>query len=213
MSKINVSIIGSAQIIIDGFVKIIESAEDMKILQCYNNYDNILDRIKTNMPDVMIIDDSYFDKNDICELTNKLLLFPVGKRIIVYTDGKNMEYHFNLISRGIRGILNRTVTKEKVIKAINQICSGGIYYDSFIIDKKDIKEKTESVNPIELLTKREKQILKQISLGRKNKEIAKNLFISCGTVEVHKNNLLKKLSLNSTNELIIYAISRREYFD
>lgn len=65
---------------------------------------------------------------------------------------------------------------------------------------------------LHLLTKREKDILLLVRTGLKNSEISKRLFISCKTVEVHKNNILKKLNLKSTTELYCFVFKSLELF-
>lgn len=62
------------------------------------------------------------------------------------------------------------------------------------------------------LTKREIEILRFIASGYKNKVICEKLFISVRTVETHKTNLIKKLNLNSSVELLCYSVENKKYF-
>jgi two-component system response regulator NreC len=138
--------------------------------------------------------------------------FPEIKVLILsmYTD----ESFINLaIKSGAKGYLHKNTTREEMLVAIDTVYSGNDFYSdniSKIILKSYIEKAKlnaeELLNPHEVLSKREIEILTMFAEGFINKEIADKLFISIRTVESHKNHIMQKLNLKTQVELVKYAI-------
>jgi two-component system response regulator NreC len=117
------------------------------------------------------------------------------------------------IKAGAKGYLHKNTTREEMLIAIDTVYSGSDFYSdniSKIILKSYIEKaklnSEEILNPNEVLSKREIEILKMFAEGFINKEIADKLFISIRTVESHKNHIMQKLNLKTQVELVKYAI-------
>jgi two-component system response regulator NreC len=117
------------------------------------------------------------------------------------------------IKAGAKGYLHKNTTREEMLIAINTVYSGSDFYSdniSRIILKSYIEKarlnSEEVLNPNEVLSKREIEILKMFAEGFINKEIADQLFISIRTVGSHKNHIMQKLNLKTQVELVKYAI-------
>ena len=117
------------------------------------------------------------------------------------------------IQCGIDGYLPKDTDKQTMINAIRAVYSGDRYFteaitklvfeDFYVHEKLKNPENTRLPND---LTKREHEVLGLVAMGKGNKEIAESLFISVKTVETHKGNILEKLGLRNSAELIKYAI-------
>jgi DNA-binding NarL/FixJ family response regulator len=117
------------------------------------------------------------------------------------------------IKCGIDGYLPKDVDKEILVEAIRTVYKGEKYFNQAITSlvfedfyagakegRKRERKKTEG------LTKRENEVLEEVASGKTNTEVAASLFISIKTVETHKSNILEKLGLKNTVELVKYAI-------
>jgi DNA-binding NarL/FixJ family response regulator len=136
-----------------------------------------------------------------------------GTKILVLTVHKTEEYILATLQAGADGYLSKDSTHAELLAAVKHVLSGKHYISPGISDKvlegylegrKTLKTKTAW----ETLTQREREILKLIAEGYKNKEIADDLCISVKTVEKHRANLMEKLSLHNVQALTAYAIER-----
>ena len=119
----------------------------------------------------------------------------VDARILILTvsDAKNDIY--TLIDAGADGYLLKDTEPETLLEQIKQIAQGEVILSDSIKDL--LLERRHERNPLDSLTDREMDVLRQIATGLSNKQIAAQLFISEETVKVHIRNLLRKLNVHS----------------
>ena len=134
-------------------------------------------------------------------------------KILVLTVHKTEEYILATLRAGADGYLLKDSTHAELLAAVRHVLSGKHYISPGISDKvldgylegrKTLKTRTSW----ETLTAREREILKLIAEGYKNKKIADDLCISVKTVEKHRANLMEKLDLHNVQALTTYAIER-----
>ncbi len=134
-------------------------------------------------------------------------------KVLVLTVHKGEEYILATLQAGADGYLLKDSTHAELMVAVKHVLSGRRYISPGISDKvlegylegrKTLKTRT----PWETLTPREREILKLIAEGYKNKEIADDLCISVKTVEKHRSNLMEKLNLHNVQALTTYAIEK-----
>lgn len=134
-------------------------------------------------------------------------------KVLVLTVHKTEEYILTALRAGADGYVLKDATHSELMMAAKSVLSGKHYISPGISDKvlegylegrKTLKTQTSW----ETLTHREREILKLIAEGYKNKEIAKYLYISPKTVEKHRANLMEKLNLHSVQALTTLAIEK-----
>ncbi|MFO7447088.1 MAG: response regulator transcription factor [Ignavibacteriaceae bacterium] len=213
MGLINLYILSSIPVTIEGIKSFLKPKKFMLATGFSDNLEKSFTHIKEKSPDVLFIDDIGYDPLELDMFINEIFKRMSGIRLIVYTGNNDAVYLKNLVRKGIRGIINHKASREKIAEAIELIDSGGVYIDNnitFSIFSYDITQGIQEENGITHLSRREKELLVLIADGIKNKEIAELLFIAQRTVESHKSHLLKKLNLRSTTELTIFAVSNKE---
>jgi DNA-binding NarL/FixJ family response regulator len=123
------------------------------------------------------------------------------------------EYILATFRAGADGYLLKDSTQAELLMAVKKVLSGTHYIspeisekviEGYIEGKKSLKSRTSW----ETLTQREREILKMIAEGYRNKEIAEDLCISVKTVEKHRANLMEKLDLHSIQALTAFAIEK-----
>jgi len=199
------------QILRDG-VKSLIASENIKITGEASTGAELWKLLEGEKPDIILMDISLPDTSGI-ELTRLISdRFPEIKVLILsmYTDESFIN---QAIKSGAKGYLHKNTTREEMLIAIDTVYSGNDFYSdniSKIILKSYIEKAKlnaeESLNPHEVLSKREIEILTMFAEGFINKEIADKLFISIRTVESHKNHIMQKLNLKTQVELVKYAI-------
>jgi DNA-binding NarL/FixJ family response regulator len=164
-------------------------------------------------PDVVVIDIAMPIQNGLEATIQIKKRFPEIK-VIVLTAHSNEEYIFQSLKAGASGYLVKSAAPSELISAIQAALKGETFLSSSVsrvlIDEyvKRTSKMSGKVEPFEMLTHREKQVLQLIAEGKKIREIAEILFVSGKTIETHKANIKKKLKIRTTAEMVRYAMHK-----
>jgi DNA-binding NarL/FixJ family response regulator len=136
-----------------------------------------------------------------------------GVKIIALTVHKTDEYILATLQAGADGYVLKDATHSELVMAIGNVLKGKRYLSPGISEKViegylEGKETLRTRSAWDTLTRREREILKLIAEGYKNKEVADYLCISLKTVEKHRANLMKKLDLHNAAELTAFAVDK-----
>jgi DNA-binding NarL/FixJ family response regulator len=134
-------------------------------------------------------------------------------KVLVLTVHRAEEYILATFRAGADGYLLKDSTHAELVMAVKKVLSGKHYISPEISEKViegylDGRRTLKTKSSWETLTQREREILKLIAEGYKNKGIADDLCISVKTVEKHRANLMEKLDLHSIQALTVFAIER-----
>lgn len=211
MPAIKVILTEDHQILRDG-VKALIASENIEIIGEASNGTELWKLLEEVVPDIILMDISLPDTSGI-ELTRILSSKLPGIKVLILSMYTDESFINQAIKAGAKGYLHKNTTREEMLVAIDNVMSGNDFYSdniSKIILKSYIERAKsnveENLNPHEILSKREIEILKLFAEGFINKEIADRLFISIRTVESHKNHIIQKLNLKTQVELVKYAI-------
>lgn len=132
-------------------------------------------------------------------------------KIIALTEQKSHEYVQATMAAGANGYLLKDDTTSNILSAISSVFNGQVYLSSGVCEQvvSGFLGKTERSNqrsPWTVLTLREREVIKLVAEGYKNREIASHLSLSIKTVEKHRSSLMKKLDLSGVPALTAYAI-------
>jgi len=168
-----------------------------------------LERIITSRADVVLadIDTHELSAADIL-LANDL---PEGIGMVLLADNPAPRWARNAISSGVNAILSRDVTTEELRLAIQAAESGLVLLHptaALGIFPSDFKRAQNLTGPVEQLTEREREVLRLISDGLGNREIAQKLKISGHTAKFHVSSILSKLDVTSRAEAVSHGIRR-----
>jgi DNA-binding NarL/FixJ family response regulator len=171
----------------------------------------LLEQLKNAMPSLVIVDLSMPKLRGIEAVREIKTLYP-GIKVLVLTMHCEREYIRDAMSAGADGYLLKEDADSDLFNAIEQIRQGKIYVspslggDVTMEWVASIRKGSRRFITKQLLTHREKEVLKLTAEGKTSKEIAELLFISPRTVENHRAHILDRLKLNNTVELVKYAI-------
>jgi DNA-binding NarL/FixJ family response regulator len=161
----------------------------------------------------LILTDLSMPKMNGMEAIREIRRVSPETKILVLTVHRAEEYILATFRAGADGYLLKDSTHAELLMAVKKVLSGKHYIspeisesviDGYLEGKKTLKPRTSW----ETLTQREREILKLIAEGYKNKEIAEDLCISVKTVEKHRANLMEKLDLHSIQALTAFAIEK-----
>jgi len=163
-------------------------------------------------PDMALVDLSLPDQSGM-ELIHEILQCVPQPFVLIVSMHSKIDFIVKAFQSGARGYIVKETAADMLIKGIDEVFQGNYFMDTSVsrqVAKKmaDISLK-ESMTPDadrDSLTRREKEILTLLAEGLTIKQIADKLFISAKTVENHRANILRKLELKNTIELIRYAV-------
>jgi DNA-binding NarL/FixJ family response regulator len=122
-------------------------------------------------------------------------------------------YVLRALKAGARGYLLKASPEADVIAAVRAVAAGNAYFSpsikKLLVEDYVMEARRRGVdNSYDLLSTREKEILRVLASGKNNREVADLLHISVATVETHRNNIFQKLNLHNLAELILYAVRK-----
>ncbi|HYA42834.1 MAG TPA: response regulator transcription factor [Syntrophobacteraceae bacterium] len=163
-------------------------------------------------PDLILMDLSMPRMNGVGAIQEIKKQSPLTK-ILVLTVHKTEEHILTALKTGADGYILKDATHSELMLAIDNIFSGRSYISPGISEKViegylEGRKSVKSSTSWDTLTQREREILKMIAEGYKNKDIADYLCISAKTVEKHRANLMKKLDLHSASSLTAFAMEK-----
>ena len=167
---------------------------------------------ETQKPDLILMDLSMPRMNGMGAIQEIKKQVPSTK-ILVLTVHKTEEYILTTLKAGADGYILKDATHGELMLAIEHIFSGKSYLSPGISEKViegylEGRRTIKTSSSWDTLTQREREILKMIAEGYKNKDIADYLCISAKTVEKHRANLMKKLDLHSASSLTAFAMEK-----
>jgi DNA-binding NarL/FixJ family response regulator len=195
-----------------GIKNILEKDKDIEIIGEVSDGLNLLELLKIVTPDMVIMDISMPNLRGF-EATQEIKKILPDVKVLILTMHKEKEYVYHAISAGAEGFLLKEDADTELFAAIEKIRQGEHYISPFLsgeLTHELVKAyQTGKVKILsEPLTVREREVLKLVAEGISNKEIADLLFISVRTVENHRANIMRKLNIRNTANLIKYAISK-----
>ncbi len=194
-----------------GIKKIIGEGADLEVVGEASDGLQLLDLLKKLTPHMVILDISMPNLRGI-EATREIKMIYPDMKVLILTMHKSKEYLYHAISSGAEGYLLKEDADTELFSAIKTIRQGGIYISPLLSEEltDDLVQTCRGNGklPFERLTTREREVLKLIAEGKSNKEIANLLFISVRTVQCHRANIMKKLNLEKTADLVKYSIRK-----
>lgn len=195
-----------------GISGLIAQKPDLKIVGEANDGLELLNLLQRGLKTDMVILDISMPKLRGIEAAYEIKSIMPGVKILILTMSKTKEYLYHSISAGAQGYLLKEDSEEELFSAIDTIRKGEIFVSKLLT-----KELTQDLSniyygdghlPTDPLTPREREVLKLVAEGKSNKEIADLLFISTRTVENHRANMMNKLNIKKTADLIRYALNK-----
>lgn len=176
-----------------------EASDGLETLRC----------VEKLRPAVVIVDLAMPHLNGL-EVTREITHQRSQTRVLLLSAHSSEHYVLNALKNGAFGYVLKSSAVDELVRAIRHVHLGMRYlppaFSEAAVDAYLEKAEKSVSNESDPLTRRERQILQMVAEGSSNAEIGSRLFISSRTVEVHRFNLMRKLSLRNSAELIRYAL-------
>lgn len=207
---INVSIIDEHPVICDALRALLLNADGIEVVSCNTTADEFILSMQNKLAHIAIIvvhKERPKIIEDIKVLTNK---FQKLKILVLSMKGSD-AFVLKLIKGGAKGHLSNDTTRSEILEAIYSLRNGYEFYaktitnlllNSYLSSSNNKKGKDLQKD----LSEREMEVLKLFAESMTNRQIADKLFISVRTVETHKTNIMKKINIKTTVDLVKFAI-------
>ena len=211
MQKQTILVADDHSILREGLCALLSNTPDLEVIGEAENGQDAIEKIKQLRPHVVVLDLSMPIINGTEAIRVIKQRYPETK-IIALTVHKSEEYVRATLDAGADGYILKDDTSSDLLTAIRGIRKGGVHLSSGICDQVingflNRPTKGQSAPSWDQLTLREREVLKLIAEGNKNRGIAECLSVSVKTVEKHRANLMKKLDLHGVSALTKYAIN------
>jgi DNA-binding NarL/FixJ family response regulator len=170
-----------------------------------------LEMTKRLKPDLVIVDISLPDQSGI-QLTRDLRRFLSETKILIVSMHSKIDYIAEAFQAGATGYVVKESASERLLQGLKSVAKGDYYLDSSVshavvenLMKSPLKAAKITDADYATLTPREQEVMRFLAEGLSSKAVAEKLFISSKTVENHRANIMNKLGLHSTIELVRYA--------
>lgn len=163
-------------------------------------------------PDTLIVDVGMPKMNGI-EVAARTQKLPRPPAVIILSMHSDESYITRALAAGARAYLLKDATDEDLIPAVRAVAAGKPYFSPAVtaVLVEDYMRQLRArglTDTYLLLTDREKEVLQLLAEGRSNKEVATLLDLGLSTVETHRANLMQKLNLHNTAEIVLYAVRK-----
>lgn len=206
----SILIVDDHDIIREGIKTILKRQPDYEVVGEACDGEEALEQIAKVKPDILLLDITMPKKTGL-EIIADVLKKSPNTKILIISVHKANAYVMKALQLGVKGYVSKENAADDLLTALRKITSGQVYLDSQVSDYllKKVTGADQATAGEALLTQREVDVLKLVAEGKAAKEIASLLSLSPRTVENYKNNMLKKLGLHRTSDLIKYAIKNK----
>jgi two-component system response regulator NreC len=196
-----------------GLRALIETQPDLKVVAEAGDGLEALRLCEEHQPEAVILDVAMPKLNgiEVAERVQKLARPP---SVLILSMHADESYIIRALAAGARAYLLKDATDEDLIPALRAVAAGRPFFSPSVtgvliedyVRQLQARGLTDSYH---LLTDREREVLQLLAEGRSNKEVAALLDVGVSTVETHRANLMQKLNLHNTAEIVLYAVRKR----
>jgi DNA-binding NarL/FixJ family response regulator len=196
-----------------GLRSLIETQPDVKVVAEAGDGLEALRLCEEHQPDAVILDVAMPKLNGI-EVAERVQKMPRPPSVLILSMHADESYIIRALAAGARAYLLKDATDEDLIPALRAVAAGRRFFSPSVtgvliedyVRQLQARGLTDSYH---LLTDREREVLQLLAEGRSNKEVAALLDVGVSTIETHRANLMQKLNLHNTAEIVLYAVRKR----
>jgi two-component system response regulator NreC len=160
-------------------------------------------------PEVLILDVGMPKLNGI-DVAARARRFSARPGVIILSVHSDESYVLRALEAGAKAYLLKDAADEDLLPALRAVQAGRPYFSpavtGMLVDDYMRRVGAEGSSTHSLLTEREREVLQLLAEGRSNKEVATELNVGLSTIETHRGNLMQKLGLHNTAEIVLYAV-------
>lgn len=199
---IKLFIVDDHYMVIEGIRTLLQNEKDIIWVGHATNAASCMAFLQQQLPDVILMDINLPDKSGI-ELCKELKSMYPSVKVLGLSTFNQQSFIEKMMSNGASGYVLKNASGQELMEGITTIVQGKEYLS---FDAAIALRHIDKSSSVPVITRREKEVLELIANGFTNNEIAKQLFLSCTTVDTHRKNLLAKFEAKNIASLIKHAM-------
>ncbi len=211
MSRITVVLADDHHVVRQGIRALLEAQGDFGVIGEEADGLKVVDLVDRLRPNVLVLDLQMPGLNGL-EITRRIAQRGLGTRVVILSMHANETYVLEALRHGAAGYVLKDASPAEVVEAVREVSAGHRYLSRGLSERAIAayaeKAKATVTDAYDTLTSREREVLQLAAESSSTSEIAARLGISPRTVETHRENLMRKLGLQSQTDLIRYALRR-----
>ncbi len=200
MSTLTVFACESQPIVVEGLEKVLRESEGIELMGSTSSLMEALNQVRNRQPDVLLVDGSAGLKMVFQLIADARNAWPRCQVVLWVNDLAEIDCS-RALQIGARGVLKKTLPVKSVVECVRSVAEGNVWMEGSVDQGLPGFERRSAPR----LTPREREIVKQVCAGLKNKEIAAALTITSGTVKVHLMHIFEKTGVKDRFELAIHS--------
>lgn len=206
-NKIKIIISDDHALIREGLKQLLEFDGDISVIEEAANGEECIEKVIRYNPDVLLLDINMPKKNGI-EVLENLRDRGLNQKVIILTVHNEVEFILKAMDLNVNGYILKDSCSSEIKQAIYTVMKGEVFIQKELVPELNYKLLKRDIDKekIKSLTKRELEILKLVSNGQSNKDLATALNISERTVKNHLSSLFKKLDVEDRTQAAVFAI-------
>jgi len=209
--RIRVFLVDDHTLLRNALTMLLKGQKDIEVVGEAANASEAIEKVCREKPDVVLMDISLPDFDGIEATVNIVKALPDIK-IIAVTMHAEKVYLLKFLNAGGRGYIHKSAADRDLLKAIRVVMKGEVFLSSDgvqVMANQYIQNDDSKETLPDVLSEREKQVLKLIARGFTSREIGEKLFLSPRTIETYRERITVKLKLEHRSELVDYAIKHK----
>jgi len=200
-------------IVRQGTRSLLEKEADLQVIGEAEDGRSAVELAAAMKPDIVVMDIAMPQLNGLDAAAQIVRRFP-DMGVIILSMHEEENYLVRALSAGVRGYLLKDTAQIDLVRAVRSIAQKKAFFSPAIAQMmvEDFTRQMQRkgiADSYELLTEREREILQLLAEGKSNKEAATILNVSPYTIETHRNNMMQKLNLHNTAEIVLYAVRKK----
>lgn len=208
---VSIVIADDHEVVRQGIRAVLRRAPDMNVVAEAADGMEAIQAVNRHRPDILLVDISMPKQTGLQVVRDVRSISPATRSIVLSMHTEPM-YIVQALRDGASGYILKDASSSEVLDGIRHVMAGRRYLSAGIsanaIEAHERHLEPQSVDVLETLTQREREVLRLVGGGLTSGEIAERLGISTRTVETHRANLMRKIGAKRTSDLIVVAVSR-----
>jgi len=193
-------------LILQGLESLLRLEPDIEILACCRTGEETLQAVRQHQPDILVLD-IRMPRKDGLEVLHEMHQERLPTRVVILTAELDEREALRALRLGVSGMVLKDMLPELLVQCIRKVHAGGQWLErrstGRVLDKL-LQREAGARELAGVLTSREREIMQLVASGLPNKAVAKELYISEGTVKIHLHNIYGKLGIDSRVALLRY---------
>ncbi len=197
-------------IILDALENLFKAEKDFKVLARCTTGNMTLEAVRQHQPDILVLDIRMAEKDGL-EVLRILNDEKTTSRVVILTAELDEDQALEAVQLGVFGVVLKETAPDRLVQCLRKVHAGEKWLEKGTLQQalnRALLRKDGARQITGLLTRREIEVTRMVASGLRNRDIAKTLFISEGTVKVHLHNIYEKLGVDSRLALTLYAQDR-----